>query len=286
MIIEQKDIFNQQRIAVLITSFNRLNITKKCIDRLFTFNYNFDVYLVDDGSTDGTYEFVSKNYPQINLIKGNGNLFWNRGMHLAWQYAGKNDYDYYLWLNDDILLYENAFEEVFECSKSKSEKAIIAGYIETPDKSRVLYGGYDKDNKKILPNGKMQQIRFMNGNFILVPRFVFEKIGNLDPYFHHHLGDIDYGLRAYKAGIEVFSTNYPIASGEINSICRERLKNSNIIKRFKWLFSPLGANPYNVFYFRKKYKSKMNAIFYFSYQILSTILPDSFYFILSKFRKL
>ena len=39
--------------------------------------YAFSVYLTDDASTDGTAEAVSREYPDVNIIKGNGSLYWN-----------------------------------------------------------------------------------------------------------------------------------------------------------------------------------------------------------------
>lgn len=49
------------------------------------------VYLTDDGSTDGTTEMLREKYPQVKVVSGNGNLFWDRGMHAAWREAVKGD---------------------------------------------------------------------------------------------------------------------------------------------------------------------------------------------------
>ena len=93
-----------QTIAVLLTVFNRKDKTLKCLEQLYNQlplrEYQVDIYLTNDGCTDGTPEAINQKYPQIHIIQGTGNLFWNRGMYLAWQEAAKNDYDFYLWLND------------------------------------------------------------------------------------------------------------------------------------------------------------------------------------------
>lgn len=262
-------------IAVLLTCFNRKEITQKCLKSLFVFNISFDVYIVDDGSTDGTFEMIISEFPEVNIIKGDGNLFWNRGMHKAWEYAKKKNYEYYLWLNDDVELYNNAFEEILGCSKTYNHKNIISGLIETKDKSRVLYGGYDKQKKLIQSSGEMKPITYLNGNFVLVPKFVFNKNGNLDSVFHHDLGDVDYGLRALMKNIKIYSTRVPIGSGKINEISRERLNNTSLIKRFKRLYSPLGANPNVIFSFRKRHYGILNAIIYYIFLIGLNIIPDS-----------
>lgn len=265
----------QNKIAVLITCFNRCEITLRCLTHLFELRKDIDVFLVDDNSTDSTYEKVGIDFPQVKIIRGNGNLFWNRGMRLAWEHAKINEYEFYFWLNDDVFLYKNAFDEILECSNLNNHKAIISGVIETNDTNRIIYGGYDKNKRLILPKGKMRHIEFLNGNFVLVPDYVFKKLGNLDAHFHHDLGDVDYGLRAKEQKLNVFSTRIPIGSGEVNNICRSRLNNSSIIERFKRLYSPLGSNPNIIFYFRMQHLGFVNAIGYYIFQLLLNILPDT-----------
>lgn len=85
-----------QTLAVLLTVHNRKTKTLKCLQQLYTQipikGYQVDVYLTDDGCTDGTPEAISQEFPQVHIIHGDGKLFWNRGMYTAWQEAAKNNY--------------------------------------------------------------------------------------------------------------------------------------------------------------------------------------------------
>jgi GT2 family glycosyltransferase len=263
------------RVAILLTCFNRKQRTLRCLQQLFILKQDIDVYLVDDQSADGTSEAIARQFEQVNIIHGSGNLFWSRGMHLAWQNAAVFNYDFYIWLNDDVELYVNAFQEIFVCSEIMKDHAIISGIIETKDTMETIYGG-TSNRILIRPNGKMNYIENLNGNFVLVPRSVFKVLGNLDPVFHHDLGDVDYGLRAKKNNINVFTTRVAIGSGEINNICRVRLANSSITKRFKKLYSPLGNHPNINFYFRKKHYGYLNAISYYIYIHAINLFPDKF----------
>lgn len=266
------------RFAILLTSFNRKDKTLQCIESLYTtfYNINYDIYLVDDGSIDGTSEVISKIYPKVNLIKGNGNLFWNRGMHLAWKTALKNyDYDYYLWLNDDVILNKDGFEEIFVCSNLSGKNSIISGIINNcENKNEILYGGYNKNGKLLIPNNSLQNIYFMNGNVVMIPKEVYKKIGILDPKYHHDLGDVDYGLRAIKSGINVYCTRKPIACGIKNTISRLRKNNTSFINRLKILYSPLGSPPLINFYFRKKHFGILNATIFYIFQHFLVIISD------------
>ena len=96
---------DKQRIAVLMTCHNRRVTTLKCLDAIEAQkdlgNISLQVYLVDDGCTDGTSEAIGAAHPDVTILAGDGSLYWAGGMRMAWKFAMQEDYDYYLWLNDD-----------------------------------------------------------------------------------------------------------------------------------------------------------------------------------------
>ncbi|MDE1190598.1 MAG: hypothetical protein PW786_00410 [Arachidicoccus sp.] len=170
-------------------------------------------------------------------------FFGTEVMHLAWATAAEKDYEFYLWLNDDVYLYNNFLEEIFETYYKFNNRIIVSGIIESIDKSEILYGGYDANKNLVNPAGESKPITYLNGNIVLVSKEIYHMLGNLDPYYCHDLGDVDYGLRALKKNIKIYSTKVPVGAGEKNPICRERLNNTTIAKRFKRLYAPLGSNP-------------------------------------------
>src|SRR5688500_4668302 len=106
----------QQRaqIAVLMTCHNRKALTLACLEMLrrqplFAAE---NLFLVDDGSSDGTGDAVRQAFPTANVVQGDGSLFWNGGMRLAWDRAkaAGRDFDFYLWLNDDVKLSPDALD--------------------------------------------------------------------------------------------------------------------------------------------------------------------------------
>ena len=261
-------------VAAILTCFNRKNKTQKCLESLFKILPDCDVYITDDGSTDGTRDMLHQCFPKVKVISGTGNLFWSRGMYTAWKEAVKGKYDYYLWLNDDIELYPFFFEELLECYKQKGGDCIITGLIENFEKTTILYGGSDENKTLIQANGLPQKVTHMNGNVVLVPKFVVDKIGIMDPKLHHDLGDVDYGLTAIENGINIYKTRRPIAAGYSNDFCRVRKWGVSLRQRFKKLKSPLGSPPAINFYFRKKHYGLFNACAYWCYLYVLNILPD------------
>lgn len=263
------------KIAALLTCFNRKDKTLNCLKSLFRIIPTCNIYLVDDCSTDGTSEAIRQIYPQIKIIQGNGNLFWSRGMYTAWKEALHKDYDYYLWVNDDVELYDNFFDELMECEKWGNKKCVISGLIENLDKTQIIYGGCDKQRNLIQESNQPQEITYMNGNLVLIPRDIVQNVGIIDYHFHHDLGDVDYGLMVIKKGYKVLSTRKVVGRSDSTAMCRVRLWNTNIFHRFKRLYSPLGSNPNIAFYFRKKHYGFINALVYWIYLHIINIIPDA-----------
>lgn len=249
-------------IAVLLTCFNRKEKTLACLDAFFSAslevkNLIFDIYLVDDGSTDGTGKAVNKKFPDVNVIRGNGKLFWNGGMRLAWNEASKKKYDFYLWLNDDTLVIPFALAEMFECYKNATElnekPAIIVGACSTSPNSGIFsYGGRSKSGP-VLPNGNLQPCKLINGNIVLVPKEIYDALGNLSADYTHTMGDIDYGLRAINEGFNLYTTTKYVATCALNELPAWYNPKMPFKTRWKLLHSPKGLNLKEYKKFRKKF---------------------------------
>jgi GT2 family glycosyltransferase len=207
------------RIATLITCHNRKAKTLACLDALFQNGlpegYSLEVFLVDDGSTDGTEQAVRERYPRVNIIMGDGNLYWNGGMRVAFAAAMERGFDYYLWLNDDTLLYPTAIETLINTALALPAKqgnnVIVVGSTRDENDGRLTYGGVIRPSKwkattfaLISPRDVPVECETMNGNCVLIPYEVAQKAGNMEPKFAHAMGDLDYGLRASYAGFSIW----------------------------------------------------------------------------------
>ena len=269
------------RFAVLLTCFNRRAVTLRCLKQLYSQRTDavMDVFLCDDGSSDGTYEAVKDRFSEVHIVKGTGNLFWNRGMLASWQTACETrDYDAYIWLNDDAFLYDGALTELLECSNINNDQSIICGAF-CSDNGEFSYGGRDKESFPLIPNGTMQEVYWLNGNCVLVPRSVVNRIGLLDKIFQHHLGDYDYGLRAKEAGISVLTTRKYIGECTPNRAknSRSRKDGLSIIGRFRRLYSPMGDNPFIQFRYMLRHFGIKKALIVFFALHYNNLLSDRQY---------
>jgi GT2 family glycosyltransferase len=276
---------NTKNIAVLITCHNRREKTLSCLKSLYGAewpkNVLFDVYLVDDGSTDGTSNEVNNKFPHVNVILGSGNLFWNKGMYLAWETATRTEeYDFYLWLNDDTMLSASALLELMECYeealKTDKQPAIIVGACQAFEGSNIFsYGGHNKSGP-VIPNGNIQTCMYINGNTTLISKDIYSKLGNLSADYTHSIGDSDYGFRAIKAGFKCYTTKNYVAicppHEELSDWCNPNL---TLTQRWKSLHSPKGLNIKEYLIFRKKFWG-WKWIIYALKAYIKTIFPGSY----------
>lgn len=263
------------KVSVLITCFNRKRKTIKCLEDLYQqegigSKFYLDVYLVDDGSHDGTSEEVEKRFPKVNLDRGDGNLYWNRGMHRAFSHAIKDKADYFLWLNDDTFIYPDTIIRLLEVDRQKRSQEnsaqIVVGATRDPMSGGLTYGGYRRMNdsklrslrfKLLEASDEIQSCDGICGNCVLINAEAVKKIGNLDQSYRHRWGDIDYALRAGRAGCSVWLA--PGYAGECpdNPNCDQwKNRNFSIPERLRLLHDIKGLGLADWFRFSRVHGGK------------------------------
>ncbi len=199
-------------IAVLMACHNRKHLTLRILAQLEEAaashgDLQTTTFLVDDASSDGTADEVARQFPNVTLVAGSGSLFWNRGMVLAFQtaHAARQDWDYFLLLNDDLDLDIDAFATVVrDChARNATTPTIMVGLVQGPD-GEVTYGGFSRMarcrpmrlQRVGVRQGEAVPADTFNANFVVLPAPLMKVLNGLDPAFHHAYGDIDLGFRA------------------------------------------------------------------------------------------
>lgn len=248
------------RIAVLMTCFNRREQTLRCLANLRSQivsdveqeRFHLMTILVDDGSTDGTSDAIRLHFPEVQVISGDGNLYWNQGMRVAFDRALEQGYDAYLWLNDDTMLYPHAIARLVHAARglqALGTTAIVTGSMCDHTDGKLSYGGFrwrEGWRRELVPVEPPALVPVacdtMNGNCTLVPHEIAAVVGNLDAAFQHSFGDMDYGFRARRAGFAVY-----VAPGFVGS-CSDnppggtwRDRRASFSRRWQHLNSPKGS---------------------------------------------
>jgi GT2 family glycosyltransferase len=286
------------RVAVLLTCYNRKDKTLNCLRAFynaveyFKSKDNFEIYLVDDNSSDGTKEAVRNNFPEVNIIIGTGHLFWAGGMRLAWNTAIEDgEFQAYLLLNDDTELLETTIRDLIQTHQYSLENykkgGVYIGSTVDPITNNFTYGG-----RKIYQNGLVVksglvnptnqpvECDFANANILWVSREVVNQIGIFNENYTHSLADFDYTFTAKK-------NNFPVlVAPGIGGYCIDDhgnnwLSSSATLKeRIKFLYSPKGLSYKEYLYYIKR-NFPLSYMYVFTVLWLKTLFP----FIWDRFKK-
>jgi len=205
-------------VSMVILTCNQLEYTRKCLDSIFEHTQTpFELIIVDNGSTDGTVEFLESEISgtgqdaRIKIIKNKENKGFaggnNQGMAAA---RG----DYVLLLNNDVVVTPGWLERMLTCAERGPEIGIVgprSNYVSGPQ--RVAEIEYDTNTLKGLAEfsnqfadhhaGQTQQVLRVVGFCMLIKRAVVDKIGAMDDrYGLGNFEDDDFSLRAAIAGFQ------------------------------------------------------------------------------------
>lgn len=237
------------KTAVLVTSFNRVATTLRGLGALFEAAQaqsltTLDVFLVDDASPDNTGSIVKEHFPQVRVIAGTGQLYWNRGMCRAYETARRaGTYDAYLLFNDDATLMPDALERLLSgyLELNRTAPSVIVGAMCSRVTGETTYAGFSIAAKfrpstfnPVYPDGTLRECDTFNGNCVLVPASLMHEVGGPDPAYHHSYGDIDLGLVLRKRGCKSYLLPEHAGYCEPNNGSRK----SDFLKRIRALYSP------------------------------------------------
>lgn len=262
---------NKKKVAVLMTTFNRSRDTIHCIKMLVIGNPRLDLrfVVVDDNSSDDTVERLKELPYKIHVIEGNGQLYWNGGMHKAMTYVRKRpgSFDYILLVNDDVKFKDLAIEKLIERQKDTKADVVVGATMDDDDK--ITYGGVRKRSKifakfeLIEPSENPVLCDTFNCNCVLIKTYVFREVGVLDPEYIHSLGDYDYGMMITKKGYIIVNSKEYVGYCVDNDI-KYTWRNTELPRkeRLRLKESPKGLPKRDWYHFIRKNYGFLPAIYH------------------------
>jgi GT2 family glycosyltransferase len=215
------------KISIIVPNYNGLKFLEKCFLSISTQSYHeeLDIIIVDNGSVDGSVEYIEQQHPEYHLIQNKENLGFaaavNQGIKIS-------DADYIFLLNNDVVLDDNCISNLLKCMK-KDENifAVASKMIQYHDRNKIddagdeytLVGwtnkvGYGK-SVDLLNNER--EIFSACAGAGLYRKCVFNLIGYFDENFFAYMEDVDIGYRArifgYKSVYCPQAIVYHIGSG-------------------------------------------------------------------------
>lgn len=170
-----------------------------------------EVIVLDNGSTDGTKEYVESKFPEARVVRCEHNIFYTGGNNLGVQQAGN---DIIVLLNNDMIVDENFLAPLLQGFRSPEVFAVASQVFladprkprEETGKTRATFNGCDFDwrHDPISPGDEQQKyvpVFWGHGGAVAIDRQKFVALGGLDTlYDPFYVEDSDLSYRAWKVG--------------------------------------------------------------------------------------
>lgn len=202
------------KVAMVFPVHNRRELTLQCLRSVEKINregIELHIVLVDDGSTDGTSEAVGKDFPDVQIIEGDGNLWYSEGINVGVRAALKDQPDYIMLMNDDQVFDSECLQYMVETAE-KYPRSVVGAVLLLWDQPHKLFqvspewetlaGGWRHwvhQTIWMIPD-KPWKVDIIVGNCQLVPREAFEECGLMNSKKLPMVGDAEFTPRLKKNG--------------------------------------------------------------------------------------
>lgn len=201
------------KILVIIVTYNGINWIERSLNSIKASSLQADVFVIDNGSTDGTQSYIVKNHPEVIFFQSKSNLGFGKANNIGLQYAINKNYDYVYLLNQDAWIYNNTLQILVDTSKSNPEYGILSPIqIQANEKhldqnfnlvvSRCRELIDDLFRNELL---SIYSVPSVMAAHWLITKDCLKKVGGFSPTFPHYGEDNNYTERAlfhkFKVGI-------------------------------------------------------------------------------------
>ncbi len=202
------------RVEIVTPVHNRRDITLQCLKSLSRIDSNqisVHIVIVDDGSTDGTGDAIRINFPQVEVVEGNGELWFTEGTNVGVRAALKHDADFILMINDDAVFDAGFLKNMVETAL-RHPRGIVGSLLLLWDEPHKLFqvspvwdtwsGGWRHWHHQTvwtIPQ-KPWEVDLIVGNCLLVPAAAFRECGLMNSKRYPNFGDAEFTPRLKRAG--------------------------------------------------------------------------------------
>lgn len=178
------------KFSFVILVHNRLDMTKQCIDSILATVSNFELIIVDNGSTDNSVEWIKSRVPNAVIIRNEKNL----GVPIARNQGIKaSTTDYLVIMDNDVICSYGWFEDMFQVIRQGYDAVGLEGW-------QIDYS-FSASYKC---NDPKERFDYLGGACTIFKRKVFETVGLLDEGFSPaYYEDVDISVRAKAAGFKL-----------------------------------------------------------------------------------
>lgn len=243
------------RVEIVAPVHNRKAITLQCLkslSRIDTAGLDVGIVIVDDGSTDGTGNAIRDQYPKVDVVDGDGNLWFTEGTNAGVRRALTRDPKYILMINDDEVFDGNFLQCMVETAK-RHPRSIVGSLLLLWDTPHKLFqtspvwdtwsGGWRHWYSQTVWTvpAKPWKVDLIVGNCLLVPATAFSECGLMNSKRYPNFGDAEFTPRLKKLGWQL------LVDPRAHVFCQPntsppRIRSMGLKKLFSALVVDLGNN--------------------------------------------
>lgn len=215
-------------LSIIIVNWNTRNLLEKCLISIYEKpqNLDFEVFVVDNASSDKSVEMVKTGFPQIKLIDNKENIGFAKANNQAIKQAQG---EFVLLLNPDTEILDNSLEKTISFMGTHREAGIAGCRILNSDHSAqpsvrkfpdlwsqiiILLKLHHLLPKFIshylIPDfdySKTQEVEQVMGAFFMIRKEIFERIGFFDENFYIWFEEVDFCKRVKNCGGKIYYTS-------------------------------------------------------------------------------
>jgi N-acetylglucosaminyl-diphospho-decaprenol L-rhamnosyltransferase len=217
------------KLSVVILCWNDRKIISDCLASIYatTRSTELEVLVSDNGSTDGSVEFIRKNFPQVRLIENGRNLRFAKGNNVA---IRESRGEYVLILNPDTIIHDGTLDKLIEFADAHPETGAFGCRVLNADGTYQMSvrPTYTTRSEWCLALGLRPLARFSDwfqpgeyvgwhgetvrtvgwvvGCFLLVRGELLKRLGGFDEQFFYYYEDQDLCRRVWEAGYPILFT--------------------------------------------------------------------------------
>lgn len=214
---------NKEKLSVVIPTFNRKSYLEKIITQVLkqdVADVEISIVVVVDGSTDGTVEMLESNFPDVHIVRGDGDWWYTKSMNEGFKKAAQLNPDFVLTLNDDIEIkanYLSSLRDAYQSVESGSVMGSLSVSIEKP--YLVTCSGNIETSKfwgrtrhlipflSVVDPSELKGIHkslTLPGRGMFIPIDTLRQLNNFEERLIQYHSDTDFCLRAKKQGHQVY----------------------------------------------------------------------------------
>lgn len=232
---------HKSSVSVIIVTYNGIKWINQCLSSIiFSGNITVKIIVIDNGSNDGTIEFIKLNYSDIKLIAMQKNLGFGAANNIGMTLALENNADYVFLLNQDAWLETDTIEKLINIHKTNTDYGILAPIRKISSsaiENHVLQNIVQKNCQQLLSDSLLfkslkdiYQIDYIGAAAWLISKDCLLKVGGFDPLFFHYGEDNDYAERVLMHDLKIGICPLTFATHDVEHREPNRLRTHRMIK--------------------------------------------------------